>query len=696
MAPRTRLRRHGTIAVTTGIPLTLALSGGVFGAQALVLPAEPDAGDPAEIGKFGKPFEEGGAKEPRCTKNKDGEKVCKPTAVSTVVLKDGRILFWNGIEGSESSSAFASDSGEMTQDSSARLLDLRGSRPRFTDVGDGGAVNPMIDEGDDGTNDPDGVLGAPGRPGDGLVGSTVGSVVEGESSSPPDDRQDNDGDMFCSYQVLLPDGRMMSAGGTDWYNEPRLPEDSPALGGWGMVELEGLRNARTFDSDTGAWTQTGDMKFGRWYPTMVTQANGRPTIFSGVTKLLKNTQLSQVRRTETFNPRTNKWRENYTGAQSETSLPLLPRLHLMPNGKTFYAGNGQTWGPFGEAADEATWAVQKFWDQKSKTWEDVGLAQFGVRSGALDVLLPLKPPYKEASVLMAGGILGPSPGSYATAVALSEEVTVTKSGEVTSERTGDLANARWFSQGVTLPTGEVLAFSGGNRDEVVSPGSEQPVRQAELYDPETKTWRPVATANRDRTYHNTAVLLPDGRVLVGGHHPIPNGYVQHRDAPGLNQDPDASFEIYSPPYLFQGARPDITFAPAGVPYDKAFDVKVGSRDKIDSVVLSRMPATTHIVENDMRSVFLKFRQKGNRLSVQAPPDGVTAPPGYYYLFVNRQGEDGPVPSVARIVRVGVSDNREAIEPLQDSRIAASAGSATEPDDTSSGLLLPGSDGRRED
>ena len=38
----------------------------------------------------------------------------------------------------------------------------------------------------------------------------------------------------------------------------------------------------------------------------------------------------------------------------------------------------------------------------------------------------------------------------------------------------------------------------------------------ELWDPRTGTWTELAPSSRDRVYHNTAMLLPDGRVLVGG------------------------------------------------------------------------------------------------------------------------------------------------------------------------------------
>ena len=649
----------------------------------------PDAA--SVVGVWTPPFEEGGAAQPRCQENADGRIICKPTAVNTAVLKDGRVLYINGLEGTENSEQPSPLSiSPQSGSSRSRLLDLRSGTPQFSipTPETGGAPNPLIREGQRSEDDPFGMAGVPGRPGDGLVGSVAGQLglPEKNPTSPPDDDQDNDEDFFCSDLVNLADGRILDVGGTDWYNEPRVLERAAGdEADVGSVELEGLRSGRLFDPDTDTWRPSGSMKYGRWYPGLVVLPDGKVFVASGTTKLIKSTQASQVRRTETYDPHRDEWTENHTGSDSENSLPQMPRLMLMPNGKILYNGVGQMWGPFGQAADEALYAVQQMFDPVSSEWEITGLAPLGARSGAFEVMLPLHPPYGEATVMDFGGTLGPPPGGY-IATPFATLTTVTATGEVRNLSTGDLNIPRWFPSGVLLPDGQVMAVGGADRDEVVDPGVEIAVHTPELYDPRSGTWRKLSDHVRDRTYHNSALLLPDGRVLLGGHSPLPAHLAGPNKDQGpvfANNDKDPSFEVYSPPYLFRGERPRITGVQAGIDWGERFPIASPHAGEIESVVLMRMPSPQHVVDSDQRMLYLEFGPgPEGGLEAVAPPHGVVAPPGYYYLFVNRRTSDGPVPSVARIVRLGGSrDLSEALQPFPDDAPAPIGGSATKPDDT---------------
>ena len=42
------------------------------------------------------------------------------------------------------------------------------------------------------------------------------------------------------------------------------------------------------------------------------------------------------------------------------------------------------------------------------------------------------------------------------------------------------------------------------------------VLPAEIWNPDTETWTTVASLQNGRLYHSTALLLPDGRVLMAG------------------------------------------------------------------------------------------------------------------------------------------------------------------------------------
>jgi hypothetical protein len=685
---------RGTRKLRCALPVLgafLVLGAMASGASAQVA-ALPDV-----LGQWTQPFEEGGANTPRCVPaegdNPEGWVVCKPVAQASAVLPDGRVFYFNGIESQENAKGPSAWSlSPSSRDSQARVLDLRGGAPQFTVPAQdrGGQSNPNIKEGHQSYDDPVGALGVPGRPGDGFVGSIAGQlgVPEQNPTSSPDDPQANDGDMFCADLTSLADGRVLVVGGTDWYNEPAVMDrhnGDPA--DVGVIELEGLRNANLFDPRTNTFSPAGHMKYGRWYPGLVELADGRVFVASGVTQLISDTQLSQVRRTETYDPATNQWTENYTGPESENSLPLQPRLVLAPNGKVFYAGVGQMWGPFGQAIDEVTMAFQQYFDFQTKKWEITGVAPLGARSGAFVTPLIMQPPYDKMTLVAFGGTLGPPPGNWIPANPFTTLTTLDKNGNVTNEMTGNLNHARWFASGITLPDGTVLAVGGGDKDEVIDPGTEVAVKVPEMYDPATGKWTEVAAHARDRTYHNSALLLPDMRVLLGGHSPIAAHYGgpnTDQGGPLANNDKDSSFEVWSPPYLFRGDRPRITHAQAGIAYGERFPIGTPQVDEIESVLLIRTPSPQHVNDSDQRILKLEFsRTASDRLEAVAPPTGVVAPPGYYYLVVNRKTSEGPVPSVARMIHVGTtSDTSEALQPYPDDAPAPVGGSATPDEDTS--------------
>ena len=569
--------------------------------------------DPGKVGSWSRPFAEIPLFAKRPPKNVK-ESLKSPPAVSIATLPNGKLVFWGGLEGVENGTApVAADGGRANIDSRVRVLDLRNGKPRFV-------------------------------------------------KSTPEDGGSHD--MFCADLRLLPNGKLLVVGGTIWHPDPVnlrpiVGKDGPA---GGTVELFGSNAVRFFDPTNNRWTQNKDwMRHPRWYPTLLTLGDGEMMITSGVSRLIYNYSGQNVQQVESFDPKTNKV-SVVKGA--DVSMPLFPRLHLLPDGDVFYGGVGQMWGPFGQAVDEAFWAIHKVYDPKKDTWTNAGMGSYGARSGAFSILMPLKAPYKEAKILIGGGTLGSSPGSY-LANNFTEIVTV-KNGSSSSVEGPALNNRRWYSSGVLLPDGNVVALSGADRDEVILPGAESPVKQAELFN--GKRWIPLSMGERVRTYHNSAILLADGSILVGGHAPINTGYGAKGDnsmqaATGTNNLKDPSFEIFKPPYLFRGPRPEIAHVQRGIDYGKSFDIRTPDANRVQKVVLSRLPTTTHITDADQRSVELGFKKTGNGLRVEAPPHGNIAPPGYYYVWILTDNGQGLTPSKARIVQVGRTIGGEATAPM---------------------------------
>ncbi len=633
-------RRPGRRARRTGVRLLVL--GSLVAGLPLAVPAGAAAQDPAVFGRFSPTFQEVG---PACTKDRDQRSLCKPAGASVVVLPNGKLIYWDALEGMEDVRyGVVPEYGNTAQNDKARVLDLRGARPTWA------------------ISDPDPASNPGG-------GDASFEYLPGGTQN--NDEKRNDGDLFCSDQLQLSNGRVLDVGGTAYYLEPGAK--SPA-GTYGVTELEGLKNSRLYDPASNTWKASGQMRYGRWYPSLVTLADNRVMVFSGVTKLIKpaydkrpTDSGANVTQPEVYDARKGTW--STLPATANKSLPLFPRMHLLPNGHVYYDAAGQTFNPSGQSYDEATWNMASSYDPVAKKWTDLGLPEFdgvlkGFRGSGFSQMLPLVPnaagQYDTARFLGAGGVYGVSPGTYVgTSSATLNTVTIGAGGKESfaSKAVAPMAQRRWYGSGVTLATGEVLVVNGADRDEVVAPGSGTPVKTPELYDPVKNTWTKLATQSKGRTYHNTAVLLGDGRVLVGGHAPIATGYAAQNDAgtaAGLSTPyRDPSFEILSPPNLFYGPRPVIAQAPSSVPLGKTMTIRTPDAAQVATVSLVRNTSITHLVDADQRVVQLPVVSRtADAVTVRVTDSAAVLPHGPYHLVVTQRYAKGLTPSVGRQVYVG--------------------------------------------
>lgn len=624
-------------------------------------------GGPEVNGTFSEPFAEptiGGVRtDEKCLEsnlpNKGAlqgkAKQCKPAAGTLAILPNGKVFFWDALEGTENNQySIVTEGGSTFTNDSARLLDLG------KDNANPSWVQPKQFDG--GAN-PNGDPGEPLIPG--------GQTTE----------KYNDGALFGSHQNFLPDGRILVQGGTSYSADPGV-DGLP----FGALELTGIKSTRIYDPKTNEFVQGPDTEARRWYPTLISTGDGTTLNLSGVGKLIKPVYPNRpadsgtnVKAIERYDPKANKW--SLLPASADYDLPLYPRLHLLPNGKVWYNGSGQAFNPFGQSTGEANWLNLASFDPKTNKWTQHGLANSatplapGFRGSTTSTLLPLKPnadgTYTKADMLMAGGVIGPTPGSYIP-TNQSSITSVDTSGakeKVTQTATGPLAQARWFGQNILLPTGQVIVFSGADKDEVVGPGTEVPIQQSEIFDPEKKTWTPISSQKNPRTYHNSAVLLPSGEILVGGHATISTLYLNNTTLPGgfaPHDGRDPSFEVFKPPYMFYGDRPVIRNTTGLIGYGRTMDIELeGDASKVKSVALVRNSAITHIVDADQRTVMLPvIGRSGNVVTVQTPPDGNVAPPGPYMTFVNGETAKGLAPSVAKQVMVtadGAAADKAAVK-----------------------------------
>ena len=108
-------------------------------------------------------------------------------------------------------------------------------------------------------------------------------------TSSPDDPSANDGDMFCADLTALPNGKILIAGGTDWYNEPVGHGPQPGRSG-----RRRHRRGRGSAERQPVRSRNRHLPAGRAHEVRpLVPPSGRrartatPTVFGGVTRLLQ-------------------------------------------------------------------------------------------------------------------------------------------------------------------------------------------------------------------------------------------------------------------------------------------------------------------------------------------------------------------------------------------------------------------------
>lgn len=488
--------------------------------------------------------------------------------------------------------------------------------------------------------------------------------------------------MFCAGHAFLNDGRVLVAGGQlpSAEHEPEEPDPGGPGGGHPHGNMAGGGERRCAIVDPLApsnelWRFASPMNLapdgqvnsgGRWYPTLVTLANGEVLCTGGHPDVREEYPpgTGDDRRhsnnvLERYTPWTDTWTllaTNPPSLEQKTSDDAdwafdYHRTFLLPDGRVFFAspvrGSNRVYDPYAGSFSTASRDVVNLPSE--------GFYQGGPNAAWTAVMLPLlhQENFRPRVLLVNGEAaqrIDLGVGGTPAWEAVARDWSGTTRGNPPPIRQNGLA--------VILPTGEVLLVGGVHTTPLLTPEDKSAVvNQPEVYNPRidwitgaylppvsdpSETWQVLEseTAVAARHYHSTALLMPNGNVWTAGSNP-PTG-----EADGE----DYRVEIYEPWYANE-TRPVIDeiqgeSVPPGAPaalkarlaYGERFTVVTAQAASISRVVLLRCGTVTHAYNPDQRYLSLDFEVREGELRVLCPPSGNVAPPGYYLVWlINSEG-----------------------------------------------------------
>jgi hypothetical protein len=473
-----------------------------------------------------------------------------------------------------------------------------------------------------------------GNEADQIFTSVVWDFATNSFDHPPTFRRPDNSvvDFFCGGHSALPDGRIVVAGGSDKYDKIVVNGQMQNAPGHGFT---GTRDTIVFDPVAEQWIAGRPMQRGRWYPTLVTLSDGRviaasglddqavePSVFNGTLEINADPQNANWAKIRDFN------------------LPLYPHLFLLRDGRIFYTGGKMDTDGF----------LDPFIFDPLNPTNAIGVGGLVDADRCNQCASVLLPPAQSQKVMILGG--GPDDETETTDRVQIVDLSAANPQYGPRKR---LNFDRMHVNAVLLPDRTVLATGGGGTREASAIKGQidpQPVRErlvAEIFNPDTEAWRSVASATVARLYHSVALLLPDGRVVAAGGNPDKGSQVNW-----LPPDPleEMRLELYSPPYMFKGARPAITDIPAEIVYGQQIVIKTTQASNIKWVSLIRPGLTTHSFNCEQRLIDVPFDlpAQPSQLNATIPSaaDRSVATRGWYMLFLTNNNN---VPSVARWVHL---------------------------------------------
>ena len=418
------------------------------------------------------------------------------------------------------------------------------------------------------------------------------------------------------------------------------------------------------------FTRGNDLKYERWYGSIVRLADDRIVMVGGVKSEGPISIIPEILKKGKDN--SYHWRVLY-GAESNDLFGdadadewFYPKSYLASDGKVVGISYNKLWSldPNGDGSVKKvgeisleTNGVLKIAknDYRMKTTNEhnqvsrliIGKMGAGVGSRATSVMIDTD------KILLIGGKQWGEYGDVTTDEPAYYEdrdiertwedylpsnhvnlIDFTNSNKPIIERMRPMHHPRSDSNATILPDGTVFVNGGHSYREM-----EFSVLTPEIYNYNNNEWYEMEQGSLRRNYHATSLLLPNGTVLVAG-------------------GDTWSAEIYYPPYLFEETKNNKTVF-AKRPIIKKLDKEITNRnniklslenaENISNITLISTGSVTHSQSSDSKIQNLNFKYIDNEnIIFNIPENKNIIQNGTYLIFaINKNG----TPSIGKIIYI---------------------------------------------